>query len=151
MGQRLFISLALIAALFLIACGDDDDGGDNNNGASTGIVSGSDEEAIRSTLTQYTSYVNDENWEGMCSLYSQTVLSSVTCDQLAAGIQSTAPGYTPGSIDASISNIEVLEVVGDEAQVKYDFCIIFNGQDICYTPTASMFRENAAWRVGFSL
>jgi hypothetical protein len=149
MWHRLLIGIALCAAAGIVACGDDDDGGGTNGGA-TGVPA-NDEEAIASTLDQYTAFISEENWEGMCSLYSQSVLSSVTCDQLAAGIQSTAPGYVPGSIDATISNIEVLEVVGDDAKVKYDFCLIFNGQDTCYTPTASMFREEGAWRVGFSL
>jgi hypothetical protein len=152
--RTITLAAFLLLVALSVACGDDDDGGsDGTAGPTAGgsPVNSSDEEAIQATLEQYTSFINDENWEGMCSLYSQNVLSNVTCDQLAAGLQSTAPGYAPGSMDATIENIEVLEVVGDDAKVKYDFCIIVNGQDTCYTPTASMFREGGAWRVGFSL
>ena len=114
-------------------------------------VSGPDSDAIAATLTQYTAYISDENWEGMCSLYSVNILRSLTCDQLAAGIQSTAPGYVPGSIDATINNIRVIELQQDTAKVIYDFCLIMGSQDTCYTTTASMFREEGNWLVGFAL
>jgi hypothetical protein len=110
----------------------------------------SDEDQIKDTLNQFAAYIDHENWDGMCSLFSTEISSGASCADVKKAIQGAALQAGTSDVHASINGFSSVLVNGTNGIATYNFCIALGGQRNCRNETAHMIKESGVWKVGLT-
>ena len=150
---------ALLTVLFiatiavLAACGDDDESDTPTQRptptpAVEPSAQGDDDEAqIRYAVESFVYNNNANDFDAMCGLYAQSVLSAFSCEE----IQSSLLGYVAASggerVKARTPGIDEVSVDGDTGSALYTLCLDIGAGETCTEYTINLVREEGAWKI----
>ncbi|HUF54104.1 MAG TPA: nuclear transport factor 2 family protein [Dehalococcoidia bacterium] len=148
------LTAALLAVLVLLAAcgGDDDSDSPTQRPTPTPVIeptaAGDDDESqVRYTVELFVYRINDNDFDGLCQLYAQSVLDVVPCETIKANLVGSIDVSGGQRATARTPGIHSVEVDGDTAEVDYTLCINIGAGEACTRYVVLLEREDGAWKI----
>jgi hypothetical protein len=140
MVRRLLVSILVVGALLLAACGDDagDDTGTSATGNTSPPVTGPEADALEQAVRAYSAAFLAGDTVAVRALQSARCQEAIPDDGLAAAVAGANAAYA----DAQIEELRVLTITGDAGRVSYTY-----SDPVINQTDEPWIREGGAWRM----